>query len=195
VARERDEAKRAAFRIQVAPLASERLLFVDAASTNTALTRRYAWAPRGERAYGRVPRNHGQNLSVIGALGIGGMVATLSVEGAVDTESFAVFVTEVLTPALRPGAIVLLDNLQGHRASDIEQAGSSAGGEVIFLPSYSPDFSPLDPCWSKIKTFLRGCAARTRALLDTALTKALRALHPEDIRGWFQHCGYEVASE
>jgi transposase len=179
----------------VAPLASERLLFVDEASTNTAMTRRYARAPRGKRAYGRVPRNHGQNLSVIGALGVRGRVATLSVEGAVDTEIFEVFVTEVLTPALRPGDMVLLDNLQGQRASDIEQAVSSAGGAVIFLPAYSPDFSPSDPCWSKIKTFLRGCAARTRALLDTALTKALHAIHPEDIRGWFQHCGYEGASE
>jgi len=195
VASERDEGKRAAFRTQVAPLASERLLFVDEASTNTAMTRRYARAPRGERAYGRVPRNHGQNLSVIGALGVRGMVATMSVEGAVDTEVFAVLVTEVLAPALRPGDIVLRDNLQVHRASDIEQAGSSAGGAVIFLPASSPDFSPIEPCWSKLKTCLRGCAARTRALLDDALTKALQAIHPEDIRGWFQHCGYEVASE
>jgi len=123
------------------------------------------------------------------------MVATMSVDGAVDTEVFDVFVTGVLAPALRPGDIVLLDNLQVHRASDIEQAVSSAGGEVIFLPSYSPDFSPIEPCWSKIKTFLRGCAARTRPLLDDALTKALQAIHPEDMRGWFQHCGYEVASE
>jgi transposase len=179
----------------VASFASERLRFVDEASTNTALTRRYARAPRGQRAYGRVPRNHGQNLSVIGALGVRGMVATLRVEGAVDTEVFAVVVTEVLPPALRPGDIVLLDNLQVHRASDSKQAVSSVGGEVIFLPSSSPAFSPIESCWSKIKTFLRGCAARTRALLDDALTKALQAIHPEDIRGWFQHCGYEVASE
>ena len=195
MARERAEAKRAACRTPVAPLASERVRFVDEASTTTAMTRRYARAPRGERAYGRVPRNHGQNLSGIGALGGRGMVATLRVEGAVETEIFEVLVTEVLTPALRPGDSVLLDNLQGQRASDLEPAVSSAGGEVSFLPSYSPDFSPLAPCWSKLKTCLRGCAARTRALLDAALTKALQALHPEDIRGWFQHCGYEVASE
>ena len=123
------------------------------------------------------------------------MVATLSVDGAVDTEVFDVLVTAGLAPALRPGDIVLLDNLQVHRASDLEQPGSNAGGEVLFLPSYSPDFSPIEPCWSKIKTFLRGCAARTRALLDDALTKALQAIHSEDIRGWFRHCGYEVASE
>jgi DDE superfamily endonuclease len=179
----------------VAPLASERLLFVDEARTHTALTRRSARAPRGTRAYGRGPRNHGQNLSVIGALGGRGRVATMRVEGAVDREIFAVFVPAGLTPALRPGAIVLRDTLQGQRASDSEPAVSRAGGAVIFLPASSPDFSPLDPCWSKSKTCLRGCAARTRALLDTALTKALQAIHPEDIRGWFQHCGYEVASE
>ena len=195
MASERNEAKRAAFRAHVASFASERLLFVDEASTNTAMTRRYARAPRGERAYGRVPRNHGQNLSVIGALGLRGMVAVMSVEGAVDTEVFDVFITEVLAPALRPGDIVLLDNLQVHRASDIEPAVSRAGGVVLFLPAYSPDFSPIEPCWSKIKTCLRGCAARTRALLDVALTKALQAIHPDDIRGWFRHCGYEVASE
>ncbi len=195
MARERDEAKRAAFRTQVASRASERLLCVDEASTNTALTRRSARAPRGERAYGRGPRNHGQNLSVIGARGGRGMGATMRVEGAVDTAVFAVCVPAVLAPALRPGASVLLDNLQVHRASDIEQAGSSAGGAVIFLPASSPDFSPIEPCWSKLKTCLRGCAARPRALLDDARTKALQAIHPEDIRGWFQHCGYEVASE
>ena len=195
MASERNEAKRAAFRTQMAPFASERLLFVDEASTHTAMTRRYARAPRGKRAYGCVPRNHGQNLSVIGALGIRGMVATMSVEGAVDTAIFDVFVRDLLVAALRPGDFVLLDTLQVHRVSAIEQAVSDVGGTVIFLPAYSPDFSPIEPCWSKIKTFLRGYGARTRALLDAALTQALEAIHPADIRGWFRHCGYEVSSE
>lgn len=195
VASERDEAKRGAFRAQVAPVASERLVFVDEASTNTAMTRRYARAPRGQRAYGKVPRNHGTNLSVIGALGLRGMRATMSVEGAVDTEVFDVFVEQVLVPTLQPGDVVLLDNLKVHQVSTIEQAVQAVGGAVIFLPPYSPDFSPIEPCWSKLKTFLRGCAARTHALLEQALTKALRVIQPNDIRGWFRHCGYEVASE
>jgi transposase len=195
VASERDEAKRAAFRAQVAPLASERLIFVDETSTHTAMTRRYARAPRGEGAYGVVPRNHGTNLSVIGALGLRGMIATMSVDGAVDTEVFDIFVSQVLVPALQPGDVVLLDNLTVHHASIIEQAVNTVGGTVRFLPAYSPDFSPIEPCWSKLKTFLRGCAARTRARLEDALTKALLTLSPEDIRGWFHHCGYEVASK
>jgi len=159
------------------------------------MTRRYARAPRGKRAYGSVPRNHGANLSVIGALGLRGMIATMSVEGAVDTEVFNIFVTQVLVPALRPGDVVVLDNLAVHHASTIEQAVHTVGGTVRFLPAYSPDFSPIEPCWSKLKTFLRGCAARTRLLLEDALTQALRTLSSEDIRGWFQHCGYEVASK
>ena len=135
------------------------------------------------------------HLSLIGALGLRGMVATMSVEGAVDTDAFEAFVEQVLVPTLQPGDIVLLDNLKVHRVSNIEQVVRAVGGEVIFLPPYSPDFSPIEPCWSKLKTFLRGCAARTQALLETALTKALVTLRPDDIRNWFRHCGYEVALE
>jgi transposase len=123
------------------------------------------------------------------------MVATLSVEGAVDTDVFDVFIRRLLVPALRPGDIVLLDNLSVHHASCIEHAVQGAQGQVIFLPSYSPDFSPIEPCWSKVKTFLRGAAARTRRRLETALRTALQSLRSEDIRGWFTHCGYLVSSE
>jgi len=135
------------------------------------------------------------HLSLIGALGLRGMVATMSVEGAVDTDAFEAFVEQVLVPTLQPGDIVLLDNLKVHRVSNIEQVVRAVGGEVIFLPPYSPDFSPIEPCWSKLKTFLRGCAARTQALLAAALTKALVTLRPDDTRNWFRHCGYEVALE
>jgi transposase len=159
------------------------------------MTRRYARAPRGQRVYGAVPRNYGRNLSVIGALGLQGMVAALSVEGAVDTDVFDVFVRRVLVPALRSGDVVLLDNLSVHHASCIEQAVQAAHGQVIFLPPYSPDFSPIEPCWSKVKTFLRGAAARTRRRLDAALRTALQSLRPEDIRGWFTHCRYLVPSK
>jgi transposase len=195
VASERDEAQRAALRAAVAPLDQSRLIFVDETSPSIAMTRSYARAPRGQRAVGAVPRNHGQNLSVIGALGLQGIVAALSIEGAVDTDVFDVFVRRLLVPALRPGDVVLLDNLNVPHASCIERAVRAAQGQVIFLPSYSPDFSPIEPCWSKVKTFLRGAAARTRHQLETALKSALHTLRPEDIRGWFTHCGYLVPSE
>ena len=195
MASERDEAQRAACRAEVAPLDQSRFIFVDETSTNRAMTRTYARAPRGQRASGLVPRNHGPNLSVIGALGLQGMVAALSVEGAVDTDVFDVFVRRVLVPALKPGDVVLLDNLNVHHASCIEQAVGAAHGQVLFLPSYSPDFSPIEPCWSKVKAFLRGAAARTRHRLEAALKSALHTIRPEDIRGWFTHCGYLVPSE
>jgi len=123
------------------------------------------------------------------------MVAALSIEGAVDTDVFDVFVRRLLVPALRPGDVVLLDNLNVHHASCIERAVRAAQGQVIFLPSYSPAFSPIEPCWSKVTTFLRGAAARTRHRLETALKSAFHTLRPEDIRGWFTHCGYLVPSE
>jgi hypothetical protein len=146
VASERAEAKRPAFRAPVAPLASDRFIFVDETSTHIALTRRYARAPRGERAYGSVPRTQGPNLSGIGALGLRGMVATMSVEGAGDTAAFEAFVEQGWVPALPPGAVVFLDNLTVHQVSNIKQAVSTVGGEVIFLPPYSPDCSPIEPC-------------------------------------------------
>lgn len=195
MASERDEERRTAFREQVAPLDHSRFIFVDETSIHTAMTRRYARAPRGQRAYGAVPRNHGRNLSVIGALGLNGRVATMSVEGAVDTDIFNVFVHQLLLPALQPGDVVLLDNLSVHHASEIEQVVGAVQGLVRFLPPYSPDFSPVEPCWAKLKTALRGAAARTRHRLERALTKALQLMEPENIRGWFTHCGYLAASE
>ena len=108
---------------------------------------------------------------------------------------FDMFVRRVLVPALKPGAVVLLDNLTVHHASCIEQAVRAAQGQVIFLPSYSPDFSPVEPCWSKVKTALRGAAVQTRHRLESALKSAFHTIRPEDIHGWFTHCGYLVPSE
>ena len=117
----------------------------------------------------------------IGALGLQGMVAALSIEGAVDTDVFDVFVRRVLVPALRPGDVVLLDNLNVHHASCIERAVRAAQGQVIFLPSYSPDFSPIEPCWAKVKPCLRGAAARTRPRCPVP---DCRRLTPNRLRGW-----------
>lgn len=195
MASERDEERRAALRMQVAPLDTTRFIFIDETSIHTAMTRRYARAPRGQRAYGTVPRNRGPNLSLLGALGVRGMVAAMTVEGAVDTETFDIFVQRILVPALQPEDIVLLDNLGVPHASCIEGAVKAVGGQVLFLPPYSPDFSPLEPCWSKIKTALRSAAARTRQRLDLAVTQSLQLLQPQDILGWFKHCGYLVSSE
>lgn len=154
------------------------------------MTRRYGRAPRGERAHDSAPRNYGAHTSVIGAMGLRGLVAALTVEGAVDTEVFNAYAERVLGPRLRRGDVVVLDNLTAHRASRIEEVAAERGAQVLWLPPYSPDYSPIEQCWSKIKTYLRGAKARTRDQLEEALTAALGLVTKADIRGWFRHCGY-----
>ena len=157
------------------------------------MTRRYGRAPRGERVCDIAPRNYGTHTSVIGAMGLRGLVATLAVEGAVDTLCFDAYLERVLAPRLRPGDVVVLDNLTAHRASRIEEVAESRGAQVLWLAPYSPDFSPIEQCWSKIKAYLRGAKARTGDELNKALAKAIRLVTRADIRGWFKHCGYLLA--
>lgn len=158
------------------------------------MTRRYGRAPRGERVHDSAPRNYGLHTSVIGALGVRGLVATLTIEGAVDTLCFDAYLGRVLGPSSRQGDVVVLDNLGAHRASRIEEVAEARGAEVLWLAPYSPDFSPIEQCWSKIKTLLRAAKARTREELEQALTRAIDRITKSDIRGWFKHCGYKVAS-
>jgi transposase len=166
---------------------------VDETAVNTAMTRRYGRAPRGERVHDSAPRNYGTHTSVIGAMGLRGLVAALTVEGAVDTLCFDAYAERVLGPRLRPGDVVVLDNLTAHRASRIEEVAAGRGAQVLWLAPYSPDFSPIEQCWSKIKAYLRGVKARTAEALDEALAQAIGLVTRSDIRGWFKHCGYSLA--
>ncbi len=194
-AAERNNYKRGWFRRRARHLNKRRFIFVDESAVNTAMTRRYGRAPKGERAVDSAPRNYGMHTSVIGAMGLRGLVAALTVEGAVDTEVFDAYAERVLGPRLRPGDVVVLDNLTAHRASRIEEVAESRGAQVLWLPPYSPDYSPIEQCWSKIKAYLRGAKARTREALEEALTAALGLVTKADIRGWFKHCGYSLARE
>ena len=126
-------------------------------------------------------------------MGLRGPVATLAVEGAVDTLCFVAYAEQVLAPRLRRGDVVVLDNLTAHRASRIEEVAEARGAQVIWLAPYSPDFNPIEQCWSKIKAFLRGAKARTASALDEALAQAIGLVTKSDIRGWFKHCGYSLA--
>ncbi len=194
-AAERNNYKRGWFRRRARRLRQRRFIFVDESAVNTAMTRRYGRAPIGERAYDSAPRNYGSHTSVIGAIGLRGLVATLTVEGAVDTEVFNAYAEQVLGPRLRRGDVVVLDNLTAHRASRIEEVAEARGAQVLWLAPYSPDFNPIEQCWSKIKTFLRGVKARTAEALDEALAQAIKLVTKSDIRGWFKHCGYSLAHE
>jgi transposase len=192
-ASERNNYKRGWFRRRVRGLPHRRFLFVDESAVNTAMTRRYGRAPRGERVYDNAPRNYGAHTSVISALGLRGLVATLTVEGAVDTLCFDAYLERILGPRLRRGDVIVLDNLGAHKASRIEEVAAERDAQGLWLPPYSPDYSPIEQCWSKIKSYLRGAKARTAEALDKALAQAIKLVTKADIRGWFKHCGYSLA--
>jgi transposase len=169
-----------------------RLKFIDECGVNLAMTRRFGRAPRGERVADTVPQNYGRNVTVIGALSCHGIDAVMTIEGATDAAVFRAYVEHGLVPTLRPDDIVVLDNLGAHKVAGIRRAIEAAGAQVLYLPPYSPDCSPIEPCWSKLKTFLRAAKARTRDALDAALKAALDTVTVSDARGWFKHCGYAL---
>lgn len=194
MAAERNAYKRAWFWRRARALCHDRFIFVDEAGVNTAMTRRFARAPRGERACDSAPRNYGEQTSIISALSLRrGLLATMTVTGAVDTLCFNAYVTQVRRPCLRRGDVVVLDNLGAHKAGCLEQVVEARGARVLWLPPYSPDYSPIENCWSKIKTALRAAKARTRDELEKALAQAINLVTSADIKGWFKHCGYSVA--
>lgn len=129
-------------------------------------------------------------LSVISSVRLQGVVASLSVKGAIDTPIFDTYVNELLLRHVRVDDVVLLDNLPVHLASHIEATVASRKGQVLWLPAYSPDLSPVEPFWSKVKTSVRGQAPRTEPALNISLTEAINSVSLEDIDGWFRHCGY-----
>lgn len=168
-------------------------MFVDECSTNIALTRIYGRAPRGERAYGQAPRNWGKNITLIASLSTAGVGAAMSVEGATDGAAFETYVEHFLVPTLKEGQIVVMDNLQVHKSKRVRDLIEGAGAEILFLPPYSPDFSPIEEAFSKVKGILRRTGARTRKALMEATGRALDAVSRQDAVGWFKHCSYHVA--
>ncbi len=129
---------------------------------------------------------------MISTLGVAGVEATMLIEGSIDTLVFNAYCQEVLRLTLKAGDVIVLDNLGAHRASRIEEIVNSCGARVIWLPPYSPDFSPIELMWSKVKTYLRRVKARTQAELEKAIAAALKTITASDCRNWFLHCGYEV---
>ncbi len=156
------------------------------------MTRRFGRAPKGQRVHDAVPKNWGQNVTILGALSCRGLDAVMTVEGATDAAVFRAFVSDVLAPTLRPGDVVVMDNLGAHKVDGIATAIQARGARLVYLPPYSPDWSPIEPCWSKLKTYLRAAKARTREALEQVLADAIELVTPSDARGWFTHCGYAL---
>ena len=170
-----------------------RLVFVDECGTNITLTRLYARAPRGERAFGKAPRNWDKNLTLIASMSAEGMGQSMSVEGATDGAAFAAYLKHFLVPTLKEGQVVVMDNLQAHKSRRVRKLIESAGASVLFLPPYSPDFSPIEEAFSKIKGLLRKAEARSREALIEAMGSAISAVTPQDAQGFFEHRGYSLA--
>lgn len=187
---ERKEEERQQWKENVKELDAKRFIFLDESGSNIALTRFYARAPKGKRAKGSIPRNRGKNMTLISALTLEGVGESLIVDGAANTEIFELYIEQILLPSLHPGYIVIMDNLSTHKGSRIRKVIEERGCQLLFLPAYSPDFSPIEEAFSKIKTVLRKIGARTRESLQEALEYALTTISASDAAGWFAHCGY-----
>jgi transposase len=194
-ATERDEEARSSFRERLRGVDASRLIFVDESSTNVALTPRYARAPKGERAFGKAPRNWGKNVTLISSIGVEGMGASMSIEGSSDTDSFGRYMREVLAPHLEAGQIVLMDNLSVHTSKWVRDLIEEKGCQLWLLPSYSPDMNPIEEAFSKLKALLRKAKARTLEALFEATAEALKAVSADDARGYFEHCGYSTPQD
>lgn len=163
------------------------LLYLDESGFQTNMTRTHARCPRGQRAIDSVPRNRGKNLTLLCALTLAGPTAPLVVEGGVNGTVFVTYVREVLVPVLRPGQVVVLDNLGAHLRPKVRELVEATGALLVYLPPYSPDLNPIESMFSKLKAALRALAARTREGVLEALRQALDAVTPSDAQGWFQH--------
>ena len=156
------------------------------------MTRAYARAPTGERAVDAVPKNWGDNITVTAALTLDGIVAPMMLYGPMNARAFEAYVEQCLAPELRPGDVVALDRLNAHKTDRVRELVEATGARLIFLPTYSPDFNPIEHAWSKLKSLLRKAKARTVRKLSRALRWALLEITSSDAHGWFSHCGFNV---
>lgn len=170
---------------------AENLIFLDESGITTEMTRRYGRAQGGQRIAEGTP-GHWRTLTILGAVGLQGWVATMSIESPTDGEVFRAYVEQVLCPALKPGQIVVMDNLSAHKVEGIRELIESTGARLSYLPPYSPDFNPIEKCWAQVKQHLRATKARTLAALETALQAALNVVLTSQIAGYYRSCGYSL---
>jgi len=182
--------QREAWREKTGGLDLHRLVFLDESGAKTNLTRLYGRAFDGQRVVDATPHGHWCTTTVLSSVRLDGTTAAMVIEGPTDAEVFGAYVEQVLTPSLRSGDIVVMDNLSPHKTAGIVEAIEAMGAEVWFLPPYSPDLNPIEKMWSKIKAFLRKVKARTWEALLEAIAAALRTVSESDALNWFRSCGY-----
>ena len=171
---------------------ASRLVFVDESGVTTEMTRRYGRAPRGERVREATPAGHWHTLTFLGAMTRKGLLATMTVESPTDGDVFLSYLEQVLCPRLEPGQVVVMDNLSAHKVAGVRQCIEAAGAQLLYLPPYSPDYNPIEPCWGKIKQCLRAWKARTVERLEEAIRESIATITSQNATAWFQHCGYGI---
>jgi transposase len=162
------------------------LIFLDESGVSTQMTRRYARAPRGVRVHESTPEGNWKILTILGAMSLRGMIATMTIEAATDADIFLAYLDQILCPALRPGDVVVMDNLSSHKVAGVRERIEVAAAELLYLPPYSPDLNPIEKAWAKLKQLLRSAKARTAEALEHAIAELLPAIRPQDAEAWFR---------
>jgi transposase len=183
---EENRRRREVFLDRLRSIAPEQLIFLDESGVSTQMTRRYGRAPRGVRVHETTPEGNWKILTILGAMSLRGMIATMMIEAATDAEIFLAYLDHVLCPALRPGDVVVMDNLSSHKVTGVRERIAAVGAELLYLPPYSPDLNPIEKAWAKLKQLLRTAKARSTQALEQAVTELLPAIRPQDAQAWFR---------
>jgi len=168
------------------------VVVLDESHATTTFTRLRGRCPRHQRLKASVPGGHWKRLTILAAITVCGVRCAAMTDAATDGDVFRTFVQEALVPTLRPGMVVVMDNLASHKVAGIKESIEAAGCRVVYLPPYSPDLSPIEPTWSKVKQRLRSIGARRVPDLQMAIGEALDSITPDDCLGCFEHCGYTL---
>ena len=183
---EANRLKREQFIERIRATPPERLIFLDESGVTTSMTRLRGRCLGGRRIPEATPGGHWKILTVLGAMSLHGMIATMTIEAATDADIFLAYVEQVLSPKLKPGDIVVMDNLSSHKVGGVRESLEKAGAELLYLPAYSPDLNPIEKAWAKLKQLLRSAKARTKEALDQAITNALQRISTDDAKAWFR---------
>lgn len=194
-ASERDDALRRTWSRLAALVDPSAWVWLDETGSNLGHAPTHAYAPRGRRAHASAPRNRGENKTVLASLSLAGVGPTLRFDGPMTADRFEGYIRHRLAPTLRPGQIVVADNLRAHHSDRARAAIEARGAHFWHLPPYSPDFNPIEEAFSKVKAFLRRARARTDDALRSATWAALASITPADCAGWFSHCGYRPGAQ
>ena len=171
---------------RIQSISPERLIFLDESGVTTSMTRLYARGTGGGRIHEATPGGHWKIMTILGAMSLRGMIATMTIEEPTDSDIFLAYVEHLLCPVLQPGDVVVMDNLSAHKAPAVREWIEKAGAEVLYLPPYSPDLNPIEKAWAKLKQLLRAARARTKETLDQAITEALPSITSDNAKAWFR---------